>query len=121
MGYDLAVEDWDRLGFHIPLLNMQAAGRVLGKEYFRAGGLPAIIAELLEAGKLNANALRCTGRTVAENVGGKQSWDSQTIGEFKHPILKSAGSVFSQPVQLSNHKYLCYLGLIPTEVPPEPR
>jgi dihydroxy-acid dehydratase len=87
---------------------MQAAGRVLGKEYFRAGGLPAIIAELLEAGKLNAHALRCTGRTVVDNVGGKQSWDSQTIGEFKHLIL-------------SNHKYLCYFGLIPTEVPPEPR
>ena len=58
VGIELTWDDWDRLGFHIPLLlNMQPAGEFLGEEYYRAGGLVAIMAELLDAGKLNADAL----------------------------------------------------------------
>lgn len=92
MGVSITVEDWDRIGFHIPLLlNMQPAGEVLGEEYFRAGGLPAIMAELLDAGKLNPDVLTCNGRTVAENVRGKYSWDRRTIREFRNPILENAG------------------------------
>ncbi|KAL1969729.1 hypothetical protein VTN77DRAFT_8282 [Rasamsonia byssochlamydoides] len=92
MGVDLTVEDWDRIGFHIPLLlNMQPAGELLGEEYFRAGGLPAVMAELLDAGKLHADVLTCNGRTVAENVRGKHSWDRRTIREFRNPILENAG------------------------------
>jgi dihydroxy-acid dehydratase len=92
IGVDINVEDWDKFGFHIPLLlNMQPAGEFLGEEYFRAGGLPAIMAELLDAGKLNADVLTCNGRTLAENVRDKHSWDRRTIREFRDPILENAG------------------------------
>ncbi|PYH41621.1 IlvD/Edd family dehydratase [Aspergillus saccharolyticus JOP 1030-1] len=92
IGVDLSLDDWDNLGFHIPLLlNMQPAGELLGEEYYRAGGLPAIMAELLDAGKLNAGAVTCNGHTVAENVRGKHTWDRRTIRAFDKPILQDAG------------------------------
>lgn len=92
VGIELTWDDWDRLGFHIPLLlNMQPAGEFLGEEYYRAGGLVAIMAELLDAGKLNADALTCNGHTVAENVQGKHSWDRRTIRAYNAPILEDAG------------------------------
>lgn len=92
IGVEVTLEDWDRLGFHIPLLlNMQPAGELLGEEYYRAGGLPAVMAELLDAGKLHPDVLTCNGRTVAENVRGKYSWDRRTIRAYKDPILENAG------------------------------
>ncbi|KAI9930396.1 hypothetical protein MW887_011149 [Aspergillus wentii] len=97
IGVDVSLDDWDQLGFHIPLLlNMQPAGELLGEEYHRAGGLPAIMAELLDAGKLNANALTCTGRTMAENVRGKNSWDRRMIRAYDDPLMKDAGFVHLQ-------------------------
>jgi len=46
---------------------MQPVGKFLGEEFFRAGGVPAVIAELLSAGKLHANVLTCNGLTVRDN------------------------------------------------------
>ncbi|KAH8696687.1 putative dihydroxy acid dehydratase [Talaromyces proteolyticus] len=84
MGVDLTVEDWDQVGFNIPLLlNMQPAGEYLGEEYFRAGGLPAVMTELRDAGKLHPNVLTCTGQSVADN-------DRRIICEYKDPILVNA-------------------------------
>jgi dihydroxy-acid dehydratase len=92
MGVSLTIEDWDQVGFDTPLLlNMQPAGEYLGEEYYRAGGLPAIMAELLDAGKLRADVLTCTGQTVADNVRGKHSWDRRVIREYKNPLLLDAG------------------------------
>ena len=54
IGVELNLDDWDRIGYQLPLLvNMQPAGQFLGEEYFRAGGLPAVMAELLDQGKLH--------------------------------------------------------------------
>ncbi len=54
IGVKLDCDDWERIGFDMPLLvNMQPAGFYLGEEYFRAGGLPAVIAELIDAGKIH--------------------------------------------------------------------
>lgn len=92
MGVDISLDDWDSLGYHVPLLlNMQPAGEFLGEEYYRAGGLPAIMAELLDAGKLNADCITCNGRTVAENVGGKHSWDRRVIRTYSEPLMEDAG------------------------------
>ena len=64
IGVPLDSDDWERIGFEIPLLvNMQPAGHWLGEEYFRAGGLPAVMAELIDAGKIHEGALTCNGRT----------------------------------------------------------
>src|SRR5271157_1897325 len=67
IGVKLDIKDWEQVGRHVPLLvNMMPAGAYLGEAYFRAGGLPAVMAELIAAGKLHGNALTITGRTIAE-------------------------------------------------------
>lgn len=88
----LDLNDWDRLGFDIPLLlNVQPAGEMLCEEYYKAGGLPAVMAELLDQGKLHTGALTCNGRTVGDNVSGKHSWDRRTIRPYAEPMKKCAG------------------------------
>lgn len=94
-GVSLDLDDWDRLGFPIPLiLNMQPAGEMLSEDYHRAGGLPAIMAELLEAGKLpHPDALTCNGKTMAENVRGRLTSDRRTIKPFDKPLKENAGFI----------------------------
>jgi dihydroxy-acid dehydratase len=92
IGVPLDLNDWDNIGFHIPLLvNMQPAGEFLGEEYYRAGGLPAVMAELLDAGKLHPDAITCTGKTVRMNVEGKHSWDRRVIKKYGEPLKNDAG------------------------------
>ncbi|MFL6551535.1 MAG: dihydroxy-acid dehydratase, partial [Povalibacter sp.] len=68
-GIELTAEDWVKYGYDVPLLlNMQPAGRYLGERFHRAGGVPAIIFELLKAGKLHGNAATVTGKSLSENV-----------------------------------------------------
>ncbi|KAI3320705.1 dihydroxy-acid dehydratase [Xylariaceae sp. AK1471] len=95
VGVPLDLDDWDRIGFGIPLLlNMMPAGEVLGEEYYRAGGLPAILAELLEAGALpHPDALTANGRSIGDNVRGKKTWDNHTIRPFSYPLKTNAGLV----------------------------
>jgi dihydroxy-acid dehydratase len=65
VGIPLAIEDWERIGYEVPLLvNMQPAGKYLGEEYYRAGGLPAVLNELMGAGRIHANALTINGTTA---------------------------------------------------------
>ncbi|KAM0715197.1 hypothetical protein Q7P37_009662 [Cladosporium fusiforme] len=92
IGVPLDLDDWEKIGFHIPLLvNVQPAGQMLCEEYYRAGGLPAVMAELLDQGKLHANALTCNGKTVKDNVQNKHSWDRETIKSYASPLLPDAG------------------------------
>lgn len=93
IGVPLDLDDWDRIGFGIPLLlNMMPAGEFLGEEYYRAGGLPAILAELIEAGALpHPDALTANGKTIGENARGKKTWDSATIRPFAQPLKTDAG------------------------------
>jgi dihydroxy-acid dehydratase len=92
MGVELTCDDWERVGFEIPLLaNVQPAGIYLGEEYFRAGGLPAIMAELIQAGKVHEDAMTCNGRTMGENCRGKFSWDRNVIRSYDDPLIEKAG------------------------------
>src|SRR5881394_4185553 len=69
IGVKLSIEDWEKVGLDIPLLvNMQPAGKYLGEEYYRAGGLPAVMNELRKAGRLREGALTVKGKTMGENV-----------------------------------------------------
>ncbi|KAJ0116854.1 hypothetical protein J7T55_010005 [Diaporthe amygdali] len=92
-GVPLDLDDWDRLGFTVPLLlNMQPAGEMLSEDYYRAGGLSAILAELLEAGRLpHPDALTCSGKSTEKNVRGKLTWDRRTIKPFASPLKENAG------------------------------
>jgi dihydroxy-acid dehydratase len=92
IGVKLDCDDWEKVGYDIPLLvNMQPAGFYLGEEYFRAGGLPAVIAELIEAGKFHENCITANGKTIGENCRGKFAWDREVIKPFDAPLKQHAG------------------------------
>src|SRR5438874_10436793 len=92
IGVALAMEDWESLGYDVPLLvNMQPAGKYLGEEYYRAGGLPAVLNELIAAGRLHADALTINGKTVGENVRQAKSADADVIRSFAKPLRPHAG------------------------------
>ena len=94
IGVPLAIDDWQRLGHRIPLLvNMQPAGEHLGEGYFRAGGLPAVMGELLRAGKLHPDTVTVNGRTIAENCSAARSADSDVIRPYDDPLKEDAGFV----------------------------
>ena len=92
IGVALDCDDWERIGFDVPLLvNVQPAGFYLGEEYFRAGGLPAVMAELIGAGRINEDALTCTGRTIGEDCRGKFTWDHYVIRSYDNPLKEKPG------------------------------
>ena len=92
MGVDHTLEDWQRFGDGIPLLaDVQPAGRVLGEGFFRAGGVPAVMRELLDAGKLQPDVMTCTGKTLGENLSKKPAVDHEVIRPYGHPLKESAG------------------------------
>jgi dihydroxy-acid dehydratase len=92
IGVKLSVEDWEKIGYDVPLLvNMQPAGKYLGEEYYRAGGLPAVMNELLKAKRIHVNALTVNGKTMGQNVRGAGSSDSDVIKPYNAPMKKQAG------------------------------
>jgi xylonate dehydratase len=93
---DLEPEDWE-LGHDVPLLvNMQPAGEYLGERFHRAGGVPAVVHELLEAGLIDGDVRTVTGKTLAENVAGRRSADREMITPYDAPLQERAGfRVFS--------------------------
>ncbi|MDR3495929.1 MAG: dihydroxy-acid dehydratase family protein [Ancalomicrobiaceae bacterium] len=94
MGVDHTLADWQRLGADMPLLvDVQPAGRFLGEAFHRAGGVPAVMRELVDAGVLHADAMTVTGRTVAENCRDVPVPDREVIRAFGEPLLPRAGFV----------------------------
>jgi dihydroxy-acid dehydratase len=92
IGVKLSVEDWEKIGYDVPLLvNMQPAGKYLGEEYYRAGGLPAVMNELLKAKRIHVDALTVNGKTMGQNVRGAGSSDSDVIKPYNAPMKKQAG------------------------------
>ncbi|MCX7629554.1 MAG: dihydroxy-acid dehydratase family protein [Geminicoccaceae bacterium] len=92
MGVRLDITDWE-LGRDVPLLvNVQPAGEYLCEEYYRAGGLPAVLKELLAAGRLHGDALTVTGKTVAENLESVPfASDRRVIRPYADPLKPEAG------------------------------
>jgi dihydroxy-acid dehydratase len=91
-GVELTPDDWTTHGYDLPLLlNMQPAGKYLSERYHRAGGVPALLWELAQAGKLKADCLTVTGKTIGENVGGRETHDREVIYPYAAPIKEQAG------------------------------
>jgi dihydroxy-acid dehydratase len=92
MGVELDIRDWDRIGYAIPLLtNLMPAGEYLGEEFHRAGGVPGVMNELLQAGKLHADAMTVSGKTVGEAYGNTPVTDRRVIKAYDAPMQKEAG------------------------------
>jgi dihydroxy-acid dehydratase len=91
-GVDITPEDWMRYGYEVPLLlNMQPAGKYLGERFHRAGGVPAVMWELLQAGRLRAERPTVSGRSMAANLEGRASTDREMIRPFEQPLKEQAG------------------------------
>jgi L-arabonate dehydrase len=92
VGVPLCLDDFERLGSQLPcLLNLQPSGKYLMEDYFYAGGLPAILRELGEAGALHRQALTINGKTIWENVTDAPCWNRDVIHEFADPFKPQAG------------------------------
>ena len=91
-GVELDVRDWETVGFDVPLMvNMQPAGDYLGESFFRAGGVPAVMAELAKAGRIHEGVLTATGRSMGENLAGLGSADTDVITPYDAPLRAQAG------------------------------
>ena len=93
VGVELDNDDWQKLGHDIPLLtNLQPAGAYLGEDFHRAGGVPAVIGELLKAGLLpHPDAITVNGKSIGENCRERASENEDVIRTVAAPMMKSAG------------------------------
>ena len=92
IGVALNNDDWQKHGLDIPLLvNMQPAGEYLGEEFHRAGGVPAVIAELIAKGKIDGSATTINGKSLIENCEGRFSEDRDVIKAYDSPMQAAAG------------------------------
>lgn len=90
-GVEISAEDW-MAAYNLPLLvNMQPAGEYLSERFHRAGGVPAVLNELLDAGKIDGAALTVTGRTIGQNIAGRISTDREVIRPYDAPLKQAAG------------------------------
>jgi dihydroxy-acid dehydratase len=91
-GVELSIEDWEAEGYDLPLIvNLQPAGDRLGEDFYRAGGLPTVMRELVAGGLIDGNALTVTGRGIAENVAKAPTPDGDVIRPLSNPLRHQAG------------------------------
>lgn len=94
MGVEHTLDDWQRLGPEIPLLvDLQPAGRFLGEMFYRGGGVPAVMKELANAGKLHLDVMTVNGKTLGENLVTVLDGDREVIRSYAKPMLERAGYV----------------------------
>jgi len=92
IGVELNNDDWENHGFKIPLLvNLQPAGEYLGEDFYRAGGVPAVVSELISAGKIIKNTITVNMKSLFENCKLSKPLDTNVIKKYKNPILKNSG------------------------------
>jgi dihydroxy-acid dehydratase len=94
IGVPLDIRDWETVGHHVHLLaNVQPAGQYLGEGFHRAGGIPAIVGELMQAGKIRAGAMTVSGNTIGENCASSRSTNHDVIRTYADPLIRDAGLI----------------------------
>jgi dihydroxy-acid dehydratase len=92
IGVGLEVDDWEKHGHDIPLLvNLQPAGAYLGEDYHHAGGVPAVVAELIRHGRIHEDAMTANGKTIGENCRDAEVVDTDVIRSFATALKPAAG------------------------------
>lgn len=93
-GIDLPIDDWQKFGHKVPLLvNLQPAGEYLGEDFYRAGGVPAVIGELIRHGLIVETAITANGKTIGDNYRGAEIEDEKVIRRFDTPLKHEAGFI----------------------------
>ncbi len=94
IGVDLPLDDWQTYGHQVPLLvNLQPAGEYLGEDYYRAGGVPAVVGELMRQGLIQEDAVTANGRTIGDNCREALIQDEKVIWPFATPLKSDAGFI----------------------------
>jgi len=94
IGVPLKIEDFETYGHKVPLIvNVQPAGKYLGEEFHRAGGVPAVVNELMKKKLIHKDALTVNGDTMGHNCKGKESEDADVIWPIDKPMLEDAGFI----------------------------
>ena len=94
LGVDLTIRDWQDHGHKVPLIvNLQPAGEYLGEDYYRAGGVPAVVGQLLKAGHIRASAITANGKTIGENCAAVTIADQKVIRLIEDPLRQDAGFI----------------------------
>ena len=94
MGVELSLEDWQTYGYEVPLLvNLQPAGEYLAEDFHRAGGVPAVINQLMQRGLIREQALTVNGRTLGENCRARPISDPEVIRTIDRPLKDNAGFI----------------------------
>ena len=91
IGVELNTDDWEKHGYKVPLLvNLQPAGEYLGEDFYRAGGVPAVVAELIAKGKIKPT-ITANGKSLIDNCEGQFTNDRKVIFAYAKPMKKNAG------------------------------
>ena len=94
MGVDLSINDWQTYGHKVPLMvNLQPAGEYLGEDFYHAGGVPAVVAELLKQGLIHADAVTANGKSIGDNCRDATIEDEKVIRPFANPLKENAGFI----------------------------
>jgi dihydroxy-acid dehydratase len=94
IGVDLAIDDWQTYGHKVPLMvNLQPSGEYLGEDFYRAGGVPAVVAELMKQGLIHEDAITANGRSLGDNCRDATIEDERVIRPFADPLKKEAGFI----------------------------
>jgi dihydroxy-acid dehydratase len=94
MGVDLDISDWQEHGHKVPLLvNLQPAGEYLGEDFYRAGGVPAIVSSLMRRGLIRECAVTANGRSIGDNCRDVMVEDERVIRPFDAPLMNDAGFI----------------------------
>ncbi|MBC8130385.1 MAG: dihydroxy-acid dehydratase family protein [Rhizobiaceae bacterium] len=92
VGVELSIDDWQTYGEEIPLLvNLQPAGEYLGEDYYHAGGVPAVVNQLMTAGLIHEDAPTVNGKSIGDNCRGARIEDEKVIRTFANPLKTHAG------------------------------
>ncbi len=92
MGVELSLQDWQEIGHDVPLLvNLMPAGKYLGEDYYHAGGVPAVIAELMRHGLIREHAMTANGRTLGDNCRTAEIVSPDVIRTFETALKPKAG------------------------------
>ena len=92
VGVPLTLDDWDELGRDVPtLVDLKPSGRFLMEDFHYAGGLPAVIRTLGEAGLINREAMTVNGKTIWENCNDAPRWNAEVIRPIDKPLAASGG------------------------------
>ena len=92
VGVELPLKDWETVGHEVPLLvNLQPAGEYLGEDYYHAGGVPAVVGQLIAQGLIREGAMTVNGRTMGENCRAVEIEDEKVIRPFAQPLKEEAG------------------------------